>query len=318
MQTEPSAPEKGAPEITPKVIQTQGSSLKFVASVLIFISGLALLILTSIYLIEYELFVVSEALMYLALPGLFLLVFLPFLVGASVLLVPFNTILVVQRLGKRIIVKKPGIRILIPIIDEVYAQEDLRKQVVLIKANEAPTKKGTTVNVTATLFWWLLPENPARFIIDVQNPSDYIMRTAETAVREFIGQKDIEQLQAVGGIDGQALTSLLEQSAIEQWAGFLLKISDIEIPPDIRNALAEAEIAERTAKAEIIRAEAEIKVMEKLTEAVRKYLPDNSDKNLIFAKAMELRAMGTIRTAKGVLSLANISQMLGLRGADQL
>jgi len=286
--------------------QNQGYSLRLLITSVSFLAGLAILFLTGRLFIKTWLFTFFEALPVLALVALFLLIIFPALVWKSLILVPYNTIWVVQRLGKWIRVKKAGLRILIPFIDEVFSKEDLRKQKDDITANEAPTKKGATVNVTAILFWWFLPENPARFILEVQNPREYIIRTAEVAVRKLISSQSLEELQAIDELDREVLEDYLK-AEVGEWAGFKLEISDIELPPEIREAMAEVEISERRAKAKVIAANNEIKVMNLLRTAVREKLPEGTTEKYIQEQAIQLRTLMVVEDSDGTLPIINLT-----------
>jgi len=286
--------------------QNQGYSLRLLITSISFLAGLVILFLTGWLLIKTWLFTFFEALPILALAALFLLIIFPVIVWKSFILVPYNTIWVMQRLGKHIKVKRAGLRIQIPFIDEIYSKQVLTRRTSEVVANEAPTIKGTTVDVKANLFYQLLPEDPARFILDVEKPDEYIVRVAEVAIRKLISAQNIEELQKIDEKDQVVIDDYLTEE-VGDWTKFKLEISDIEFPPEIREAMARVEIAERDAKAKVIAANNEIEVMRLLRAAVRKELPKDTTEKYIQEQAMQLRMYVVVEDSDGTLPIINLS-----------
>jgi len=288
-------------------IQPQANTIKSLLTSLTFLAGLVVVVTVSYFLTKGLLFTFTEMLLYAAPIAFLLLIIMPILVWSSVVLVPFNTIWILQRLGSKIKVKDAGVRIQIPFIDEVYSKQDLRRRSVEVIANEAPTIKGTTVNVKANLFYQLLPEDPVRLILEVEEPDEYIVRMAEVAIRGLISSQSIEELQQYEDKD-KIINKFLDDGG-GNWVAVKLEISDIEFPPEIREAMAKVEIAEKEAKAKVISANNEIEVIKLLRTAVREKLPDGTSEEYVLEKAMQLRTLEAFGDTDGVLPIVDIAAM---------
>jgi regulator of protease activity HflC (stomatin/prohibitin superfamily) len=161
--------------------------------------------------------------------------------------------------------KNPGLRLLLPVIDRMH-KVDLRTVTHDVPAQEVITKDNVTIKVSAVIYFNVL--NPVDAVIKVAN---YMMATslyAQTSLRNILGQHELDQILAEREVIGQALQRIIDQ-ATDAWGVKVsaVEVKDIELPEEMRRAMAKQAEAERERRAKIIAAEGEHQAAQKLHEA---------------------------------------------------
>ena len=98
---------------------------------------------------------------------------------------------VLFRLGRLGATKGPGLFWLIPFIDRAV-KVDTRTITVLLDTQETITRDGVAVRVNAVL--WFRALDPARVVTSVQAWKAAVVQAAETAMRDAIGQSDLDAM----------------------------------------------------------------------------------------------------------------------------
>lgn len=176
--------------------------------------------------------------------------------------------LVVLRLGKYVGVRGPGLVLLIPFWIERGIKADLRTTTWQLPQQEAITKDNVSVKITAVL--WNRITDARRAMIDVQNCETAVRQLAATTMRSIVGLHDLDEVLSGDQKVVDAITAAIDEVA----AGWgidvqKLEIVNVEIPEGMQRAIAQKAEAMREQAARIIKAEAELKAAEKLTEAAR-------------------------------------------------
>jgi regulator of protease activity HflC (stomatin/prohibitin superfamily) len=172
---------------------------------------------------------------------------------------------VLFRLGRLAGVKGPGWYWLIPIVDRVI-KVDMRIVTVQLETQETITRDGVAVRVNAVL--WFRALDPAKVVVVVENWQAAVIQAAETAMRDAIGQSDLDQmLKDRAGINAR-LSELL-MAAAGRWGIEIdaVEIKDVDIPEQMQRAIAREAEAIREKRARIIKAEGEMEASQKLAEA---------------------------------------------------
>jgi regulator of protease activity HflC (stomatin/prohibitin superfamily) len=174
---------------------------------------------------------------------------------------------VVFRLGRLAATKGPGWFWLIPLIDRI-TKIDLRVITFALATQETVTRDGVAVKVNAVL--WFRAVDPARVVVSVVNWQSAVVQAAETAMRDAIGQSDLDQmLKDRVAINGRLLALLGGTCA--QWGVAIdaVEIKDLDIPEQMQRAIAREAEAIREKRARIIKAEGEAEASQRLSDAAR-------------------------------------------------
>ena len=146
------------------------------------------------------------------------------------------------------------------------------------------------------LFWVVWDAEKA--CLEVENYPKAVLRSAQTAMRDVIGQLNLADISRRRKQIDRDLEDILGKKC-EQWGVTVIsvEIRDIMIPKELQDALSKEAQAERERNARIILAEVEKDISEMFVEAAEVY-----DRN---PRAMKLRAMNLAyegaKDSKGVL-----------------
>lgn len=216
----------------------------------------------------------------------------------------------VLRLGRYIGLRGPGTFLLIPVVDTVTSYVDQRVRVSSVSAEQTLTRDTVPVNVDAAIFWMVW--NAEKALLEVQSFSDAITLSAQTALRESIGRHNLAQMLSERETLGRELQRILDEKT-NPWGITVqsVEIRDVQIPPDLQDAMSREAQADRERHARIILGEAETQVSEKFAQAAEVYR-DNP-------VALHLRAMNMLYEAikeKGSMVIVPSSavETMGLGG----
>ncbi len=173
---------------------------------------------------------------------------------------------VVLRLGRFHAIKGPGLYFVIPFIDNVVVNIDLRIQTNSITAEQALTKDTVAVGVDAIVFWQVA--DPKSAAIRIQNYAQAIERVAQTSLREMIGATELSRLLS----DRRTADEQLRQTIggkTKDWgiAVISVEIKDVSIPPELQDAMSRQAQAEREKMARVTLASAEEAIAEQVVAA---------------------------------------------------
>jgi regulator of protease activity HflC (stomatin/prohibitin superfamily) len=191
---------------------------------------------------------------------------------------------VLFRLGRLGTSKGPGIFWLIPLVDRVV-KVDLRTVTVALETQETVTRDGVAVRVNAVL--WYRAVDAARVVTTVVNWNGAVIQAAETAMRDAIGQSDLDQMLKDRVSINKRLLEMLSSTCL-QWGVDIdaVEIKDLDIPENMQRAIAKEAEAIRDKRARIIKAEGEYEASKKLAEAAHTIAAEPG--------ALELRRLQTL------------------------
>lgn len=189
---------------------------------------------------------------------------------------------VLLRLGKYRRILSPGISWVIPGIDTVVADIDMRIRSTPFTAESALTQDTVPVNVDAVLFW--VVTDAKRAVLEVENFLPTIKWAAQTTLRDVIGRTELVRMIS----DREQLDLELQQTIdakTSEWGITVqsVEIRDVVIPAALEDAMSRKAQADREKAARIILAEAEKQVAHEMAQAAKTYHDD--------PVAMRLRAM---------------------------
>jgi len=172
---------------------------------------------------------------------------------------------VLFRLGRLGEAKGPGWYWLLPWIDRVV-RVDLRTITSVLETQETVTRDGVPVKVNAVL--WFRAKDATQVVTTVQNWQGAVIQAAETAMRDAIGQSDLDQMLKERLLINQRLQDMLAR-ACDHWGVVVdsIEMKDLDIPEQMQRAIGREAEAIREKRARIIKAEGELDAAQKLSEA---------------------------------------------------
>jgi regulator of protease activity HflC (stomatin/prohibitin superfamily) len=173
---------------------------------------------------------------------------------------------VVFRLGKvRAEVKQPGLRVIIPIIDQM---RKVSMQIVTLPVDSQKiiTKDNVSIDVSAVAYYQVV--DPIKSVVEIQNVVAATYQIAQTTVRNIVGQTVLDDVLSNTAAINEKIKGILEQ-ATEKWGIYVstVEVKDIQLPDSMQRAMAKQAEAEREKRAKVIAAEGESLSAAKLAEA---------------------------------------------------
>lgn len=207
-------------------------------------------------------------------------------VALSVRICPQWERVAILRFGRFSRIAGPGLFFVIPIVEYVAIRVDQRVIASAFTAEQALTADLVPVDVDAVLFWLVWDAKCA--CLEVRNYPKAVMWSAQTALRDAIGQVNLDSLSRKRKqIDREIQEVLGDKCADWGIAIASVEIRDIAIPQDLQNALSQEAQAVKERDARLILAETEREIAESYLAAAEVYgEPD---------KALQLRAMNLAR-----------------------
>ncbi len=195
----------------------------------------------------------------------FLAIFLAILAFISLKLVKEYERAVIFRLGRLLGVKGPGLFFVIPFLDQVVVV-DQRTLVIDVPRQEAITMDNIPAIVNAAVFYAV--EDPGKAVVRVENYKYAVSQLAQTTLRSVIGGVDLDDLLSQRDKLNAKILEILDEAS-DEWGIDVSKveIKDLEIPDNMKRAMAKQAESERERRARVILAEGELQASQKLAEA---------------------------------------------------
>jgi len=172
---------------------------------------------------------------------------------------------VIFRLGRIIGVKGPGLILLFPIIDKMV-KVSLRTVAMDIDPQDVITKDNVSLKVNAVLYFRVL--YPDKAIVEIENYLYATNQVSQTTLRSVLGQFELDDLLMQRDAINKKLQIIIDDHT-EPWG---IKVSSVEVkqidlPEEMKRAMARQAEAERERRAKVINAEGEFQAATKLAEA---------------------------------------------------
>lgn len=192
---------------------------------------------------------------------------------------------VVLRFGRFKALRKPGVFVVVPVIDKVAQFVDQRIRVTDFSAETTLTSDTVPVSVDAIAFWMVWDAQKA--VLEVEHFDEAVILSAQTALRNAIGKHELAVLLSERDRLGQEIQRSLDEKT-NAWGitTQAVEIRDIVIPKGLEDAMSRQAQAERERQSRIILGTAETEIAEKFARASEHYR-DNP-------VALHLRAMNMV------------------------
>jgi regulator of protease activity HflC (stomatin/prohibitin superfamily) len=191
---------------------------------------------------------------------------------------------VVLRLGRYVGLKTAGLKWIIPFIDRMIVI-DMRITAEQVPPQDVITRDNVSMKVNAVIYFRVLQADRAFLQV-----TDFLFATsqfAQTTLRSVLGQVDLDDVLSQRDKINRQLQEIIDRHT-EPWGVKVtaVEVKQVDLPDEMRRAMARQAEAERERRSKIISAEGEFQAAEKLGAA--------ADVIARSPGAMQLRYMQTL------------------------
>lgn len=160
----------------------------------------------------------------------------------------------VTRLGSYSKTLQPGFHVIVPFLDTLDREIDLREQVLPLASQSVITKDNVNIRVDAVIYYQII--NPYSAIYEINNLVYAIEQLALTSLRNIIGEMNLDDTLSSRDIINTKLQQVIDAAA-SKWGVKTnrLELKDIDPPSEIQRAMNVQMEAERNKRAAILTAE---------------------------------------------------------------
>ena len=172
---------------------------------------------------------------------------------------------VLFRLGRIRDIKGPGLIVIIPGIDKIV-RIDMRTITMDVPAQDVITKDNVSIKVNAVIYFRVLDANAA--VVTVENYLFATSQLAQTTLRSVCGQVELDEILSERDKINLNIQEILDRST-DPWGikVSLVEVKHIDLPEEMKRAMAKQAEAERERRAKVINAEGEFQAAQKLIDA---------------------------------------------------
>ena len=198
-----------------------------------------------------------------------LIIFALVVVKKSLVIIPQSETKIIERLGKYYATLRPGINIIIPVIDRakeivavrrgryIYTDSiDLREQVYDFDKQNVITKDNVQTQINALLYFQIV--DPFKAVYEINNLPNAIEKLTQTTLRNIIGELELDQTLTSRDTINTKLRAVLDD-ATNKWGIKVnrVELQDITPPESVLQAMEKQMQAERNKRATILTSEGE-------------------------------------------------------------
>jgi regulator of protease activity HflC (stomatin/prohibitin superfamily) len=188
--------------------------------------------------------------------------------------------------GKFDSVVGPGIVLNLPFFHDIRTL-DMRVKTIPIQPQEAMTKDNVPVKIAAVVYYKIV--DPHKVVMAIIDYNFAIAQYAQTAVRDVIGNNELDFVLSDRDKIAEEIEKLVDEET-KDWGVDVsaIKLQDIELPEDMKRAMAKQAEAEREKRATIILSDGEFQSANNYADAARKLSS--------ISGALHLRTLQTLAT----------------------
>eukprot|EP00511_Aplanochytrium_stocchinoi_P000638 CAMPEP_0204824506 /NCGR_PEP_ID=MMETSP1346-20131115/2511_1 /ASSEMBLY_ACC=CAM_ASM_000771 /TAXON_ID=215587 /ORGANISM="Aplanochytrium stocchinoi, Strain GSBS06" /LENGTH=297 /DNA_ID=CAMNT_0051951679 /DNA_START=227 /DNA_END=1120 /DNA_ORIENTATION=+ len=178
-----------------------------------------------------------------------------------------------------------GMYVVYPGIDD-FRKVDIRENSINIPAQSVITAEGLSIYVDGVVYYHVA--NAEKAVLGIKDFTSATRMLAQTKLREVLGMKRFDEIQAQREEIVETLQQLLDE-ATDPWGIKVnrVEITDLQLPDKIKRAMGSEAEAERNAKAKVIEAEGEERAAAILKRAANMMASESG--------ALQLRYLQTIQ-----------------------
>jgi regulator of protease activity HflC (stomatin/prohibitin superfamily) len=192
---------------------------------------------------------------------------------------------VVFRLGRLRSARGPGLIFLVPFGIERMQRVGLRIVAMDIPPQDVITRDNVSVKVNAVLYFRV--SGPVKAIVEVEDFLFATSQLAQTTLRSVIGQAELDDLLAEREKYNDMLRTIIDEQT-DAWGIEVtaVEVKDIDLPQEMKRAMARQAEAERERRAKVVNALGEHQASRKLVAAAKIMSADPT--------ALQLRFLQTV------------------------
>lgn len=192
---------------------------------------------------------------------------------------------VVFNLGKYAGMREPGLTLIVPIIQSLR-KVDMRIKTADIPRQEVMTKDNIPMLVNAVVYFKVV--DPEAVIIKIEDHVFAVRQYTQAALRDVIGNSEMDAVLTEREQIAESIKTIVDAETIG-WGVDVesIKIQEVELPAEMKRAMAKQAEAERERRAMIIASQGELTASENLSKAAAQLAQSPG--------ALHLRTLQTIR-----------------------
>lgn len=192
---------------------------------------------------------------------------------------------VVFNLGKYSGLREPGLTLILPIIQNLR-KVDMRIKTADIPRQEVMTKDNIPMLVNAVVYFKVV--DPEAVIIKIEDHVFAVRQYTQAALRDVIGNSEMDAVLTEREQIAESIKTIVDAETIG-WGVDVesIKIQEVELPAEMKRAMAKQAEAERERRAMIIASQGELTASENLSRAAHELAKSPG--------ALHLRTLQTIR-----------------------
>jgi regulator of protease activity HflC (stomatin/prohibitin superfamily) len=175
---------------------------------------------------------------------------------------------VIFRLGKLTRAKGPGLIFLVPFGVERMKKMDLRIVALDIAPQDTITRDNVSVKVNAVVYFRVA--DPAKAVVEIEDYYYATSQLAQTTLRSVIGQSELDELLAERDQINEVVCRIIDEGT-DPWGIEVtaVEVKDIDLPHEMKRAMARQAEAERERRGKVIAAEGELQASRQLADAAK-------------------------------------------------
>lgn len=191
---------------------------------------------------------------------------------------------VVLRFGRFTAVRGPGLIFLIPFVEKII-KTDIRTVTMDIKPQDVISKDNISLQVDAVVYFRVV--NPEFAITKVENYYFATSQLAQTTLRSIVGQFQMDEILEQREKINITIQEILDR-ATDPWGVKVSSVAlkQIDLPQEMKRAMAREAEAERERRAKIISAEGEVQRAQKLADASGMLANSPGAMSLVYLQAL--------------------------------
>ncbi|MGD2163065.1 MAG: slipin family protein, partial [Anaerolineales bacterium] len=188
-------------------------------------------------------------------------------------------------LGRYTGTRQPGLTLVFPIVQSMR-KVDMRLKTAEIPRQEVMSKDNIPLLINAVVYFRVV--DPQAVIIEIEDHIFAVQQYTQAALRDVIGNEEMDTVLT----EREAIAGNIKKTVDAETIGWgvdveSIKIQEVELPAEMKRAMAKQAEAERERRAVIIAAEGELTASENLMQAAQKMAATPG--------ALHLRTLQTIR-----------------------